>query len=89
MQATKKHFALLISLLFAISLSADPVIHSLETDDDHSIVECQVCESESFKAYDYYSLESYAALSKIFDGKKEIYNSSSIKGFSARAPPRF
>ena len=61
MQITKQHFAVLISLLFAVSLSADPIIHSLETEDHHEIIECQVCESESFKSYDYFLLASYAS----------------------------
>ena len=66
MQITKQHFAVLISLLFAVSLSADPIIHSLETEDHHEIIECQVCESESFKSYDYFLLVSYASTLKAF-----------------------
>ena len=87
MQITKQHFALLISLLFAFSLSADPIIHSLETEDHHEIIECQVCESESFKSYDYFLLVSYASTTKINARIEENYKIFSLKGFSARAPP--
>ena len=89
MQITRKHFALLIGTLFAISLSADPVIHSLEDEDHHhEIIECQACESESSEAYGHYFLESYAQVSLNFYGPKENYKGSSIAIYSARAPPK-
>ena len=89
MQITRKHFALLIGTLFAISLSADPVIHSLEDEyHHHEIIECQACESESSEAYDHYFLESYAQVSVNFYGPKENYKGSSRAIYSARAPPK-
>ena len=89
MQITRKHFALLIGTLFAISLSADPVIHSLEDEDHHhEIIECQACENESSEAYDHYFLESYAQVSVNFYGPKEHYKGSSRAIYSARAPPK-
>ena len=89
MQITRKHFALLIGTLFAISLLADPVIHSLEDEDHHhEIIECQACESESSEAHDHYFLESYVQVSVNFYGPKENYKGSSRAIYSARAPPK-
>ena len=48
----KHKFALILSLFFVIGLSADPILHSLEEDNDthHEVIECQLCESEQLKA---------------------------------------
>lgn len=88
MQITRKHFAILIGTLFAISLSADPVIHSLEDEDHHhEIIECQACESESSEAYDHYFLESYALNPITLSSQEKRILSFISKGFSVRAPP--
>ena len=88
MQITRKHFALLIGILFAISLSADPVIHSLEDEDHHhEIIECQACESESSETYNHYFLTTYVFVSKNFAISNEVHKKTSRKGFSSRAPP--
>ena len=51
----KQKLAFILGLLFVIGISADPIIHSFEEDEHHHEVheslDCQVCESESFKAY--------------------------------------
>ena len=51
----KQKLALILGLLFIIGISADPIIHSFEEDEHHHEVheysDCQVCETESFKAY--------------------------------------
>jgi hypothetical protein len=85
----KHKFALILSLFFVIGLSADPILHSLEEDDDthHEVIECQLCESEQLKAYDHYFLESYALSSITLSGQEKEISSFLSKGFSARAPP--
>ena len=85
----KHKFALILSLFFVIGLSADPILHSLEKDDDthHEFIECQLCESEQFKAYDHYFLESYVLSSITLSGQEKEILSVFSKGFSARAPP--
>ena len=68
----KRKFAILLGFLYSVAISADPFFHSLETDHDHDFVEiheymdCQVCESESFKAYDIQTLEEYALVQKTY-----------------------
>ena len=62
---SKQKLALILGFLFVISLSADPIIHSFEEEDEHhhevhESTDCQVCETESFKAYALTVNEEYA-----------------------------
>ena len=88
MWINKQNTALLLSLLFAVSLSADPVLHSLDIDNDHEIIECQLCESESFKTFDYHYLDSFDLVVDSPSSYQALFSSVSGKGFSARAPPK-
>ena len=87
----KQNLALFLGILFVISLSADPIIHSFEEDDHHHEVhessDCQVCETESFKAYALKVNEEYALVTNISLNSAEDHVSSFSADFSARAPP--
>ena len=87
----KQKLALILGLLFVISLSADPIIHSFEDDEHHHEVhestDCQVCETESFKAYDIKVNEEYALLTNISINSEEDHVTPCSADFSARAPP--
>ena len=54
MMFSKQRLTLLLALLFAVGMSAEPIIHAHELDDDHhhEHVECQVCEVETLKFND-------------------------------------
>ncbi len=87
----KQNLALFLGILFVISLSADPIIHSFEEDDHHHEVhessDCQVCETESFKAYALQVNEEYALVTNISLNSAEDHVSPFSADFSARAPP--
>ena len=87
----KQNLALFLGILFVISLSADPIIHSFEEDEHHHEVhessDCQVCETESFKAYALKVNEEYALVTNISLNSAEDHVSSFSADFSARAPP--
>ena len=88
----KRKLALILGLLFVVGISADPIIHSFEEEDDHHhevhpSADCQVCETESFKAYDLIVNEEYVLVTNIsissVDDQLSLYSGN----FSARAPP--
>ena len=88
---SKQKLALILGFLFVISLSADPIIHSFEDDEHyhevHESSDCQVCETESFKAYDLKVNEEYALLTNISINSEEDHVIPFSADFSARAPP--
>ena len=87
----KQKLAFILGLLFVIGISADPIIHSFEEDEHHHEVhesyDCQVCETESFKAYALKVIEEYVLVTNIsissVDDQFLLYSGN----FSARAPP--
>ena len=87
----KQKLALILGLLFVIGISADPIIHSLEEDEHHHEVhessDCQVCETESFKAYALKVNEEYALVTNISINSEEDQVTAFSADFSARAPP--
>ena len=87
---SKQKLALILGFLFVISLSADPIIHSFEEEQHHEAhesSECQVCETESFKAYALTVNEEYALVTIISINSEEDQTASFSANFSARAPP--
>ena len=89
---SKQKLALILGFLFVISLSADPIIHSFEEEDEHhhgvhESTDCQVCETESFKAYALTVNEEYALVKETFNSQEKRVESNSLSSFSARAPP--
>ena len=87
----KQKLALILGLLFVIGISADPIIHSFEEDEHHHEVhessDCQVCETESFKAYALKVNEEYALVTNISINSAEDHVTPFSEDFSARGPP--
>ena len=87
----KQKLALILGLLFVIGISADPIIHSFEEDEHHHEVheysDCQVCETESFKAYALMVIEGYALITNISINSEKDHVSPFSADFSVRAPP--
>ena len=87
----KQKLAFILGLLFVISLSADPIIHSFEEDEHHHEVhqssDCQVCETEFFKAYALKVNEEYALVTNISINSEEDQVTAFSADFSARGPP--
>ena len=92
MRINQRKFAILLSLLCSVTISSDPIFHALDSEhhdiiEIHKSLDCQVCETESFKAYDLQTHEEYALVSQKLPAQDGIVESNSIYGFSARAPP--
>ena len=90
---TKQKFAAIFAFLFVLGISADPIIHSFEEEDHHEevhkYVDCQICESESFKSYNLFLNQEHALVTSI-DINLELMESNEFsRVFSARAPPSF
>ena len=88
----KRKLALILGLLFVVGISADPIIHSFEEEDDHHhevhpSADCQVCETESFKAHDLIVNEEYVLVTNISISSVDDQFSDYSGNFSARAPP--
>ena len=87
----KQKLALILGLFFVIGISADPIIHSFEEDEHHHEVhqssDCQVCETESFKAYALKVNEECASVTNISINSAEDHVTPFSADFSARAPP--
>ena len=83
--------ALLLSLFFAIGVSADPIFHAWEGEEDHhseyEVVECQFCESEQSEALEQYELKISELVSNNFTSLKGALVSEFQKSFNSRAPP--
>ena len=89
----KRKLALILGLLFVVGISADPIIHSFEEEDDHHheihpSADCQVCETESFKAHDLIVNEEYVLVTNISISSVDDQFSLYSGNFSARAPPK-
>lgn len=91
MMTKQNKLALLLSLVFAIGVSADPIFHAWEGEEDHhseyEVVECQFCESEQSEALEQYELKISELVSVNFINLKGTPVSDFQKGYSARAPP--
>ena len=88
----KRKLALILGLLFVVGISADPIIHSFEEEDDHHhevhpSADCQVCETESFKGHDLKVNEEYILVTNILISSADDQLSLYSGNFSARAPP--
>lgn len=88
----KRKLAYILGLLFVVGISADPIIHSFEEEDDHHhevhpSADCQVCETESFKAHDLIVNEEYVLVTNISISSVDDQFSLYSGNFSARAPP--
>ena len=85
---SKQRFTLLVAILFAAGISAEPLVHAHDIDEQHDLIQCQVCEIESFKLNDIYLLESPDApiqQDKKLEQEEPFFL---LETFSARAPPQ-
>ena len=85
---SKHRFTLLLAILFAAGISAEPLVHPHEVDEHHDLIECQVCEIESFKFNDIYLLELPDApiqQDKKLEQEEPFFL---LDTYSARAPPQ-
>ena len=91
MMTKQNKIALLLSLFFAIGVSADPIFHAWVGEEDHhseyEVVECQFCESEQSEALEQYELKISELVSNNFTSLKGALVSEFQKGFNSRAPP--
>ena len=87
---SKQKLSILIGLLFVVGLSADPIFHSWEDAEHqevHHSIDCTICESESFEAYDLTLVEEYVLISKNFISSDNDLHKSLSTNFNSRAPP--
>ena len=87
---SRQKLSILIGLLFVVGLSADPIIHSWEEAEHqeiHQFIDCTVCESESFEAYDLTLVGEYFLISKNFISSDNDLHKSLSTNFNSRAPP--
>ena len=85
---SKQRLGLLLAILFAAGISAEPLVHAHDIDEQHDLIQCQVCEIESFKLNDIYLLESPDApiqQDKKLEQEEPFFL---LETFSARAPPQ-
>lgn len=93
MRINKRKFAILLGFLYSVAISADPIFHALDSDHHHDFIEihesldCQVCENESFKAFDLKALEEFTLAQETHIGQENRVEFNISSGFSARAPP--
>ena len=83
-----KFFLLLISFLFTVASSADPLIHSYVDTESYQI-ECQFCKNEVLELLNPNSVETNNYFSII--KKVEVYEnyiSITKHNYSPRAPPK-
>ena len=81
--------ALLLSLIFAIGVSADPILHAWEEEHhyEYEQLECQFCESEHSEPLEQYELKISELVSDNLTSLKGVLVSEFQKGFNSRAPP--
>ena len=85
----RRFFLLLSVLLFAISISAEPLVHD-HHDEDHHEDFCVVCHFVEISSIDYFNhLEISDTLNKnLFKEEYSSYFLSHISPYSTRAPPK-
>ena len=85
----RRIFLLLSVLLFAISVSAEPLVHD-HHDEDHHEEFCVVCHFVEISSIDHFShLEISHTLKKnLLEEEYSSYFLSHISPYSTRAPPK-
>ena len=84
-----KYLALILGLLFAVSASADPLLHSYDDSEPYQ-TECQFCKNDISDSVESVILISTVSLSNLLSSEiKEGFVSQTPKNFQSRAPPKF
>ena len=84
-----KAFILLAGILFAASITADPLIHDHHHEESDTLIECQLCENKtadikSVKSEINQNIQSSHVSLKI---NQDLF-STNTKNYQSRAPPR-
>ena len=85
---SKQRLGFLLAILFAAGISAEPLVHAHDIDEQHDLIQCQVCEIESSKLNDIYLLElpdTPIQQDKKLEQEEPFFL---LEIFSARAPPQ-
>ena len=85
---SKQRLGFLLAILFAAGISAEPLVHAHDIDEQHDLIQCQVCEIESSKLNDIYLLElpdTPIQQDKKLEQEDPFFL---LEIFSARAPPQ-
>ena len=88
MSLYKTNTAILLSMLFAVSLAAEPVLHDHDHESGQEIIECQLCENESFKGLDLEEITSYKVSKSHNPLATDLFLLSDRSSFNSRAPPK-
>lgn len=85
----RRFFLLLSVLLFAISVSAEPLVHD-HHDEDHHEESCVVCHFVEISSIDHFNhLEISNTLeNNLLEEKYSFYFLSLVSPYSTRAPPK-
>ena len=85
----RRFFLLLSFLLFAISVTAEPLVHD-HHDEDHHEEFCVVCHFVEISSIDHFNhLEISDTFKKnLLEGEYSSYFLSHISPYSTRAPPK-
>ena len=84
----RRFFLLLSVLLFAISVSAEPLVHD-HHDEDHHEEFCVVCHFVEISSIDHFNhLEISDTFKKNLEEEYSSYFLSHISPYSTRAPPK-
>ena len=71
----------------SVPSSKNPISYHHDFIEIHESLDCQVCENESFKAFDLKALEEFPLVQETHIGQENRVEFNISSGFSARAPP--
>ena len=84
-----KAFTLVAGILFAASLTADPLIHDHHHEESDTLIECQLCENKTADIKNVKSeINQNIQLSNVSLEINQDLFSTNTKNFQSRAPPK-
>jgi len=84
-----KAFTLLAGILFAASLTTDPLIHDHHHEESDTLIECQLCENKTADIKNVKSeINQNIQLSNVSLEINQDLFSTNTKNFQSRAPPK-
>ena len=84
-----KAFTLLAGILFAASLTADPLIHDHHHGESDTLIECQLCENKTADIKNVKSeINQNIQLSNVSLEINQDLFSTNTKNYQSRAPPK-
>ena len=84
-----KAFTLLAGILFAASITADPLIHDHHHEESDTLIECQLCENKTADIKNAKSQVNQNIHSSLINQEiaKNLF-SSNTRNYQSRAPPK-